>query len=156
MQRLASYLIAVTLIAGTKPALAQVPAPQDVFGWAPCADYEVADYEQMQAYFHQLAAATDRVQLIEIGRTAMGRPMMLMFISSEESMRQLDRWRSAMGIPSRSSSWLAPMPNLHISHGVCQSLKTVILHSTVSPSSMGTAPGVPVDMNIAGQKRHYL
>ena len=93
-QRLANYLVAGALIAGANSVLAQVPTPQAVFGWAPCADYEVADYEQMQAYFHQLAAATDRVQLIEIGRTAMGRPMLLMFISSEENIRQLDRWRS--------------------------------------------------------------
>jgi len=71
-----------------------VPSPQDVFGWAPGADYEVADYAQMQTYFRQLAAATDRVTLVEIGRSAMGRPMLLLFISSEGNIRDLEQWRS--------------------------------------------------------------
>ena len=94
MQRLPSLLLAAALTAGAGSLNAQVPSPEDVFGWAPCADYELADNEQMLDYFSQLADATSRVQLIEIGRSAMGRPMPLMFISSEENMRELDRWRS--------------------------------------------------------------
>lgn len=94
MKRLASILVSAALTAAAHSLAAQVPSPEDVFGWAPCADYELADDEQMMQYFRQLADATDRVQLTEIGRSAMGRPMPLMFISSEENMRQLDRWRS--------------------------------------------------------------
>jgi hypothetical protein len=94
MQRLVLLLVAAALTAAAQSVSAQVPSPLDVFGWVPGADYEVADYEQMQQYFRQLADATDRAQLIEIGRSAMNRPMLLMFISSDENMRQLDRWRS--------------------------------------------------------------
>ncbi len=94
MQRLASILVAAALTTAAQSTAAQVPSPQDVIGWAPCADYQVADNEQMWQYFSELADATDRVQLIEIGRSAMGRPMPLLFISSEENMLQLDRWRS--------------------------------------------------------------
>ncbi len=94
MHRLARFFFTIGLLTATRPVAAQVPSPQDVFGWPPGADYEVAAYEQMLAYFHQLDAASERVHLIEIGRSAMGRPMLLLFISSEENIRELDRWRS--------------------------------------------------------------
>jgi hypothetical protein len=70
-----------------------VPAPADVFGFQPGDDYKMADYGQMLDYYRRLEAASDRVQMIEIGRSAFGRPMHLLFISSEENLRQLDRWR---------------------------------------------------------------
>jgi hypothetical protein len=69
MQRLVLLLVAAALTAAAQSVSAQVPSPLDVFGWVPGADYEVADYEQMQQYFRQLADATDRAQLIEIGRS---------------------------------------------------------------------------------------
>ncbi len=72
---------------------AQVPSPQDAFGFAPGADYELADYDQMKAYFHALADASPRASLQEIGRSAKGEPLLLLIISSEENMRHLDEWR---------------------------------------------------------------
>ena len=44
-------------------------------------------------YFRALDAATDRVRLFDIGRTAEGREMILSVISSEENMARLDRYR---------------------------------------------------------------
>jgi hypothetical protein len=87
--------LAVVLgVTAALPLSAQVPTPEQAFGFPPGADYEVADYGQMQAYFRDLAASTPRAELIEIGRSARNHPMLLMFISSEENMRQLDRWRT--------------------------------------------------------------
>lgn len=75
-------------------AYAQVPSPADVFGFEVGADYKLANYDMMLDYYNQLDEASDRVQKIEIGASSMGRPMILLFISSEENMQQLDRWRS--------------------------------------------------------------
>lgn len=75
-------------------AYAQVPSPADVYGFEVGADYKLANYDMMLDYYNQLDAATDRVKKIEIGTSSMGRPMILLFISSEENMQQLDRWRS--------------------------------------------------------------
>ncbi len=87
----------LTLILCALPAFSltaqQVPHPRDVFGFEPGADYQIADYSQMLEYYRQLDAASDRVQMIEFGRSALGKPMLLLFISSEENLRQLDRWR---------------------------------------------------------------
>src|SRR5699024_10767259 len=47
----------------------------------------------MLEYYDRLDAASDRVKKIQIGETVLGRPMILLYISSEENMQQLDRWR---------------------------------------------------------------
>lgn len=73
---------------------AQIPKPSDVFGFEVGADYKLADYDQMLEYYEKLAASTDRVQMIEIGKSVMGRPMKLLFISSEENMKSLEKWRT--------------------------------------------------------------
>ncbi|TVP50324.1 MAG: hypothetical protein EA350_00690, partial [Gemmatimonadales bacterium] len=51
------------------PVPGGVPHPAHVFGFHPGDDYELADLGQLEDYFEQLAAASPRVQRIEIGRT---------------------------------------------------------------------------------------
>lgn len=75
-------------------AEAQVPKPASVFGFEPGADYKLADYSQMTEYYQQLAKSSKRVKLIEIGKSVQGRPLLLLFISSEKNLQQLDKWRS--------------------------------------------------------------
>jgi hypothetical protein len=81
----------VTLLAAS--LISQVPTPESVIGWKPGADYKLADYDQISGYFRQLDAATDRMQLFEIGTTAEGRTMLLAAISSAQNLTQLDRWK---------------------------------------------------------------
>ena len=51
-----------------------VPTPQSVIGFEPCADYKLGTYEQIADYFRKLAAAApQRMQLVEMGKTAEGR-----------------------------------------------------------------------------------
>jgi len=72
---------------------AQVPHPKEVFGFTPGDDYQLATYQQMLEYYRKLAAASERVELREIGKSVLGKPLLLLFISSEENLRQLDKWR---------------------------------------------------------------
>ena len=71
-----------------------VPAPSDVFGFEPGADYKLANYDQITTYLTQLDAASDRAAMIEIGTSVLGKPLFLMFISSEENLQQRDKWRA--------------------------------------------------------------
>jgi hypothetical protein len=88
-----SALLILALCALPALAQAQVPRPADVFGFEPGADYTLADHSQLVNYYRQLASASDRVRLEEIGRSTRGRPMLVLFISSPENLAQLDRWR---------------------------------------------------------------
>ncbi len=93
---LVALLLAPFPLHAQQPArsAAAVPHPATVFGFQPGEDYKLADYTQLLTYYRQLAAASERVQMIEIGRTAQDKPLVLLFISTEENLRQLERWRS--------------------------------------------------------------
>jgi hypothetical protein len=73
---------------------AGVPTPVQVIGFDPGEDYKLADDAQLRAFYEALAAASDRVRLVEIGRSTQDRPMLLLFISTPENLAQLERWRS--------------------------------------------------------------
>ena len=76
------------------PLLAQIPKPADVFGFEVGADYKLADYGQMLNYYEQLAASSERIQMIDIGRSVMGKPIKMFMISSEENMSKLEEYKA--------------------------------------------------------------
>ena len=91
-RRLLPALLLIVFTAGV--ASAQVPHPSEVFGFTPGDDYKLATYSQMLDYYRQLDAASDRVHLREIGTSVLGKPLLLLFISSEENLQNLERWRA--------------------------------------------------------------
>jgi len=81
-------------VLGQAPLAAQeIPAPAEVFGFEPGADYHLADYGQLTEFYHRLAQASDRVVLEEIGTTTRGRPMHLLLVSSPGNLERLDHWK---------------------------------------------------------------
>jgi len=88
-----SLLAAALLAVATVPARAQraLPTPESTFGHAVGADFKLIDYAQSIAYLRQLAAATDRMRLVEVGRTSNGRPWTLVLISSPQNLANLER-----------------------------------------------------------------
>ena len=86
---------AVSLAALLTPPLSaqHVPTPESVLGFPVGADFELANYEESLEYFQQLDAASDRVELREVGRTSYGRPWYLALISSADNLRNVDRYR---------------------------------------------------------------
>ncbi len=94
MKRLLPFFLSLFFLSSLSFVQAQkVPSPEDVFGFQVGADYKLADYDQMLDYYDQLAKTSDRVKMIDIGKSVMGRPIKLMFISTKENLAQLDRWK---------------------------------------------------------------
>src|SRR3990172_7074941 len=89
---MSTAFLLLTLLAA--PAANDVPTPASAFGFEPCAERELATYEGIADYFRKLDAASDRMNLYEIGKTAEGRTMLLSVISSEENLRNLDRHKA--------------------------------------------------------------
>ena len=91
----ASSFAVVMLSAIFDAAMAQstIPTPESVLGHRVGADFHLASYEQSLEYFQRLDAATDRLQLIEIGRTSEGRPWYIALISSADNLANVERYR---------------------------------------------------------------
>jgi len=74
-------------------ASAKPPSPREHFGFAIGDDYHLATYEQTEAYFKKLAAASDRVRLVDMGRTEEGRTQWMLVISSPKNLGKLPRYQ---------------------------------------------------------------
>ena len=76
------------------PAAAGVTTPKEQFGFSIGDDYQLATYEQLTAYWQKLDAQSDRMTLVDIGKTAEGRPQWMAIITSPENHRKLERLKT--------------------------------------------------------------
>ena len=72
----------------------KVPEPRDVFGFTPGEDYKLFNWAQDVEYFKKLDAASNRIVVEEIGKTTLGKPMLLAIISSEANIRNRARYKA--------------------------------------------------------------
>jgi hypothetical protein len=70
-----------------------VPSPESSLGYRPGADYRLAAWGDVVAYFEKVDRASDRVRVRELGKTTEGRPYLAAFVSSPETIKDLDRYR---------------------------------------------------------------
>ena len=92
--RASLFGLAAIALAATPTALpAQIPTPESVLGHRVGADFHLATFEESIEYFERLDAASDRLELREVGRSSFGRPVYIALISSAENLRNLDRHR---------------------------------------------------------------
>ena len=76
----------LTLFAQTE----NIPSPKSVLGFNPTDDRTIADWTQIRGYFAKLDAASDRVKVEEIGKTTLGKPQIVAFISSAKNIKNLN------------------------------------------------------------------
>lgn len=86
----------IALLAGTG-LFAQIPrhitSPKEEFGFEIGADYRLANYTQLEAYWKKLASESDRMKRTDIGMTAEGRHQWMAIISSPENLKHLARYQ---------------------------------------------------------------
>jgi len=92
-------LIAIAVAAGLFAAVpqAQAPAiqtPEAAFGHRMGADRELADWPGLQRYFEAVAAASDRVEIVDAGPTTEGRRLIGAIVSSPENLARLEEIRT--------------------------------------------------------------
>src|SRR5580658_4887208 len=80
-------------VAATTNALPNVPTPESVLGHKPGDDFYLANYDESREYFRKLAASSNRIKLITVGKTTRGVDWDIAIISSPESLASLDKYR---------------------------------------------------------------
>ncbi len=70
-----------------------IPTPESVLGHKPGDDFFLATYDESLNYFKKLDAATDKLQLLNVGKTSEGRDWYIALISTAENLRNLDRYK---------------------------------------------------------------
>ena len=119
-----NLLVFLMLAAG---ASAQIPTPESVLGYKPGADFKLATYDDALGYFRKLAASSDRIKLVDVGKTSEGRDWYMAFISDPANLAQLDHYKDlsrrlalARGISDEQAHALARemKPIVHIDGGL--------------------------------------
>jgi hypothetical protein len=79
----------------TSAVFAQTPvtSPKEQFGHEIGADYVLPNYQQLMAYWHKLDRESDRMIVQEIGKSAEGRPQLMVIISTPQNHARLARYR---------------------------------------------------------------
>ncbi len=88
-----ALFIACLFVLSTSLLAQNIPTPKEHFGFNIGDNYQLATYTQTEAYFKKIAAASDRVKLIEIGRTEEGRSQYMLIVSSPENIKKLDHYK---------------------------------------------------------------
>jgi len=95
-------LISLCILSVSGVAVAQTPrtarppavtTPKQHFGFNIGDDYQLATYDQFVAYWQKLDRESDRMKVVEIGKTAEGRPQLMAIITSPDNFKRLDRYK---------------------------------------------------------------
>ena len=70
-----------------------IPAPESVLGFPVGADFKLATYDESIRYFQRLAASSNRIKLLDVGKTSTGHAWTLAVNSSPENLAKLDHYR---------------------------------------------------------------
>src|SRR4051812_25061320 len=101
MRRNVLFLCAVAVLAAApvSRAPAQAPiqtravtSPKEHFGFNICDDYCLANYKQLEAYWKMIEKQTDRMKLVNIGKTEEGRDQYMAVVSSPANLAKLDHY----------------------------------------------------------------
>ena len=91
------YLAAAGGFVRTGQAQAPQPsalvAPEKFFGFQMGADRKLANWDKLHEYYRLLARDSNKVKLVELGKSSEGRPYIALFISSPANLAKLDHYR---------------------------------------------------------------
>lgn len=76
------------------PASAALTAPDRFFKQPVGTDYYLANYAEYEAYLQRLARESDRIKLVDIGRSAEGRTQWAAIVSSPANLAKLEEYRA--------------------------------------------------------------
>jgi Zinc carboxypeptidase len=82
----------LSLAASTATAQS-VPTPESVLGHKPGDDFYLANYDESRDYFRKLAASSNRIKLISVGKTTRGLEWEIAVVSSPANLARLDQYK---------------------------------------------------------------
>ena len=86
--------MALVMIMGGGANAAAITPPSEAFAQNPGSDYFLADYTAYEAYLKTLAGQSDRMKLVDIGKSEEGRTQWVAIVSSPANLAKLDHYKS--------------------------------------------------------------
>jgi hypothetical protein len=79
------------------PKAAGIPSPKEILGHHIGAPNKLTYYADLLSYYRALAAKSPRVKVETIGKSNEGRDLVVVFVGSDESIRNLEQYRKYLG-----------------------------------------------------------
>lgn len=70
-----------------------LPSPEKFFGHVMGADRKLENWDKLLEYYQALAKGSNRIKLVELGKSSEGRPFIALFISSPANLAKLEQYR---------------------------------------------------------------
>jgi murein tripeptide amidase MpaA len=132
----AILFILITFLFQFQPVSAQsIKSPEEVFGFQMGTDKKLINWQQIVSYFNLLAENSKRVQVVELGRTTLNRPMIMAIIGAEEALKNLETYQKIQQQLARPSDLTETNVATLIQEGKLVFLITLNIHSTEIASS---------------------
>jgi hypothetical protein len=93
---LSAAVVAIVVLLVSLPAAQSkgtITSPKEQFGFNIGDDYQLANYAQLVEHWTKLSRESDRMKLVDIGRTSEGRTHVMAIITSPANHKMLDRYR---------------------------------------------------------------
>ncbi|MBN2244991.1 MAG: hypothetical protein JW755_04010 [Candidatus Aminicenantes bacterium] len=114
---------------------ADLRKPEDFLGFKVGTERKLADMHQINEYFRYLDEASPRIKVVEVGKTTMGNPFIVAYITSEENQERLDLFRSfqqALADPRK-------IDNQKAEAAISQGKPIVMINCSIHASEIGAS-----------------
>ncbi|MGQ9559623.1 MAG: M14 family metallopeptidase [Candidatus Oleimicrobiaceae bacterium] len=118
---------------------AQLPSPQQFFGFRLGTDRQLVDYDQLMAYFRVLAEASPRIRLHVIGATTEGNPFLVAVISSAANLRREAYYR---GVQAKLADARVTPPE-EAARLIAEGRGIASINCSIHPSEVGASQMAP-------------
>ncbi|MCI0694553.1 M14 family metallopeptidase [candidate division KSB1 bacterium] len=112
-----------------------LPTPESMLGFRIGTEKKLADYHQMVDYLRKLDAASERMQLENLGKTTEGNDFIMAIISSPANLRQIEEWRKIQArlVDPRD------LPEAESANLIIRGKAVVLINCSIHASEVGAA-----------------
>lgn len=71
--------------------MTKIVTPEEFYGFKPGTDRKLVRWDKVVEYFWKLDKGSERIKVCEAGKTTMGHPMLVAYVSSKENLANLDQ-----------------------------------------------------------------
>ena len=120
-------------------AAAQIPAPEEFFGHRMGADRKLAKWDRLVEYYELIGQESDRVRVENVGSSTLGRPFLVLYVSSPENLARLDDYQRMNAVLQDPRGHSQAAVDEAVAEGKVVFVQGYALHSTEVAASQAAA-----------------
>ena len=115
-----------------------LPSPETHFGHIMGADRKLVRWDKLVDYYQMLGEGSDRMQVVNMGKSTLGNPFLALYISSPENLAKLDDYKKINALLADPRGASEADIEAAIGNGKAVVVQSLALHSSeVASSQMG-------------------